>query len=127
VSGKVFYQGKPLPGGTVTFVPEKGDSRTATIHADGSYRIDKIVVGPVKIGVIYSGGPSASLPRSRVSGVMGRGGPIPQGAPPEVKDILPSGGGSEQVTIPKLYEDPDKSGLTYTVKSGSQDFDIKLK
>ena len=128
VSGKVFYRGKPLSGGTVTFAPENGDARTAPIHEDGSYRIEKIAVGSAKIGVFYYGGPPASLPQTRVSGVMARGGAIPQGAPPEVKDILPSAKKADEVvTIPKHYEDPDKSGLTHSVKSGLQEFDIQLK
>jgi len=128
VSGKVFYRGKPLPRGMVTFVPEgKGETRTARINEDGSYRIDRVPAGPAKIAVISYAGPSASLPGpgSRTPGIMER--KPPKDAPPEVKDIFPSGKTSEYVTIPKQYEDPDKSGLTYTVKSGSQDFDIQLK
>ncbi|HTU18415.1 MAG TPA: hypothetical protein VMG10_10180, partial [Gemmataceae bacterium] len=31
------------------------------------------------------------------------------------------------VPIPSQYADPDKSGLTYTVKPGKQPYDIKLQ
>ena len=45
------------------------------------------------------------------------------------------GGGAEKPStptpkpspIPKKYQDPEKSGLTYTVTKGSQEHDIKLE
>src|SRR4051794_9371353 len=41
VSGKVTYQGKPVPLGTITFIPNTPGARNATgvIGSDGSYRL----------------------------------------------------------------------------------------
>lgn len=128
VSGKVYYRGKLLTTGTVTFVPQAGGevgARTARISADGSYRVDKVPVGPVKIAVISYSGPAATLPRSRVSDM--RSAEPPKGAPPEMKDILPRKQTTADASVPQQYADPDKSGVTYTVKSGAQEFDIEIK
>src|SRR5262245_47013894 len=52
VSGKVFYQGKVVKGGNVTFVSSEGrPSLSATINEDGSYSVPKITAGAVKICV----------------------------------------------------------------------------
>jgi hypothetical protein len=125
VSGKVYYQGKPVPGGTLTFVPEgKGEARTAIIREDGSYQIDKVQVGSAKISVVSSAVPPASLPRSRVPSMMDK--KPPKDAPPGMEAILATSPG-KYVKLPEHFGDPDKSGLKYTVKSGSQDYDIQLK
>ena len=39
VTGKVTFQGKALPLGTVMFVPQQGPAVTATIDSDGSYAL----------------------------------------------------------------------------------------
>jgi hypothetical protein len=38
-----------------------------------------------------------------------------------------SGGDKSGVNLPEKYGDPEKSGLTYTVASGSQTYDIKME
>jgi hypothetical protein len=126
ISGKVYYQGKPLPGGTITFIPEgKGELRPALINKDGSYQVDRVAVGPVKIAVFCSAGPPAALPRSRIRNMMNM--KPPKDAPPVVEKFLAAGNTDGYVILPEHYSDPDQSGLTYDVKSGSQDFDIQLK
>jgi Protein of unknown function (DUF1559) len=39
VTGKVTYQGKPVPHGTITFVPANGPAATGEIRPDGSYTL----------------------------------------------------------------------------------------
>ncbi|HBI46455.1 MAG TPA: hypothetical protein DDY78_26920 [Planctomycetales bacterium] len=51
VSGKVLFQGKPLPGGQVTFVVVKGGfASSGPIGENGNYQI-KSPVGDVEISV----------------------------------------------------------------------------
>jgi hypothetical protein len=50
ITGMVTFQGKPLTGGFVTFVTEKGKA-DAKINADGTYRVRGVPVGPAKIVV----------------------------------------------------------------------------
>jgi hypothetical protein len=114
VSGTVTYQGKPLPSGFVTFVVENGSPLHSDIHSDGSYRMDDVPVGPVKIGVQpKSGGDklqSSPMPRNRQDFA-------------KVKAAVTE----SDTPIPPKYSDPTKSGLTYTVTKGSQQHDIELK
>jgi hemoglobin len=48
VSGKITYNGKPVAGGTITFVPVEGKSSkpiTADVNEDGSYSVKKPPLG----------------------------------------------------------------------------------
>jgi hypothetical protein len=124
VSGKVTYKGQPIQGGQITFITPKGYTFTGVIDPQGHYKI-RALVGEVRIAVDNhmllkrSGTPAPDIRR-------------PPGIepPPGVKvdDIQSSG-----VTItgtfvpfPEKYRSPDSSGLSYTVKSGSQTHDIEL-
>jgi hypothetical protein len=128
VKGKVTYQGKALTGGTVLFTSPGKGSQTAIIGEDGSYSIDKIAAGPVKIAV------ETQSVQPPITGFT-KGGPPKSMEPP--KGVTPPGaanpvygsGGKKRtaVKIPENYADPDKSGLTYTVKTGAQDHPIDLK
>ena len=56
VMGKVTYRGKPLPNGTVMFVPGEGPAATGEISRDGSYRLstgslDGAVLGNHKVSI----------------------------------------------------------------------------
>jgi hypothetical protein len=111
VMGKVLYQGKPLPSGTVLFVGTEGSRRgLSPIGPDGTYRIENVPVGPVKIAVV-------SAPRVP-PGLMNASGPGPQPADPPKNDYVP---------IPARYQDAEQSGLTYTVEAGRHTWDLLLK
>ncbi len=126
ITGKITYQGKPLPVGTVTFVPEQGGGGFTSDIRDGEYKLMKVPPGPMKIAVITpseSGGP----PKKFMEKMR---------PPPEVlkslapsqspEEFAPSSPASKPVPVPKKFHDPNTSGLTYTVKSGSQVHDIDL-
>lgn len=51
VKGTVSYQGKPLPLGTVMFVPLDGPPATSTINSGGSYSL-QAVAGTHKVEII---------------------------------------------------------------------------
>jgi hypothetical protein len=123
VSGTVLYKNKPLPGGEVTFVNEGGFTGSATIGEDGKYTV-KAPTGPVKIAV-----DNAML--NTAGAMSGRGrGPAPPANQPRLKrpdSEPPKKMPGRFVPIPQKYYNPEESGLTYTVTSGSQTFDIKLE
>jgi hypothetical protein len=132
VSGKITYNGKPLPSGTVTFVPEKGSVVTAAI-VDGKYTAEKVPTGPAKILVTsVSGGNEgrASFANQGKNAMMNQMKNIPEDAPipPEARKSLAGGNPARNgLKIPTRYNDTDKTDLKYTVKSGNQDHDIELK
>jgi hypothetical protein len=137
VSGKVYFNDRPVGGGTVTFTSADGKgSKSTSIGPDGSYTIAAMPSGLAKIAVETESarpttpvGPPAP---GQAPGAGRRGLPMPpeDKVPPafdrkmyEVKKAA----GSTYTKIPDAYADPEKSGLTYAVKKGSQDFDIRLK
>ena len=101
VSGTVQYQGRPLPGGTITFFDQKHRVTASPIGSDGRYAVAGVTAGPVKITV------STPLPMTFRNGEV-----------PDPKDKLPA--------IPARYSDPDQSGLSYEVQTGSHTHDIEL-
>jgi hypothetical protein len=98
VTGKVRYKDQLLSSGTVTFVGADGKVQHGAIAADGTYRIARVAVGTARVAV---------LSHSRAPAGLGDGQEKP-------------------VAIPKRYERPETSGLTYEVKKGRQSFDIDL-
>ncbi len=114
VSGKVTYRGRPLPGGLVTFVSDRGLSSTATIAPDGSYHL-MAPVGVVKVSVdnrmLRKAGP-------RWTGY--RIGNRPEG----YGGLHPLTG--TYVPVPQRYHSVETSGLTCHVDREGQTFDICL-
>ena len=117
VSGKVTYKDKPVPGGTVTFLVDGKHTATSPIGTDGSYSIEKVPVGPAKIGVAPPP-PAARLPGGKMMD------PSKFGSSAEKPAAGPT---TKPFTLPPQYLNPNKSGLDYTVTGGKQEHDIPLK
>lgn len=119
VTGKIYYKNVPLKGGNVTFVSsDKTKSLISPIAEDGSYRIEKVPIGIVKVLVETNSLAKKSTLRTSTP-------------PPGMKDgnkaaIDPKEMARRYVAIPLNYSDVEKSGLEYTVQGGSQTHDIKL-
>ena len=115
VSGKVLFQGKPLPGGIVSFAAVNGGFvSSGTIDEHGNYQI-KAPVGDVEISVM-----NRMLQPSRGSKGM-RPAPLKKTEAKEHQLLK-----GRWVKIPSHYEDPHTSGLKYTVKQGPQTHDVEL-
>jgi hypothetical protein len=115
VTGKVYFKGKPLAGGRVSFVAVKGGfAASGNIEEDGDYKVSA-PVGEVQISV------DNTMFAPRKGGVA-------------EKPILKKPGAEEShqlkgkyVPLPRKFEKADESGLKYTVTKGSQTYDIKLE
>jgi hypothetical protein len=118
VSGKVTYKGAPLKGGTVTFV-NKQQSSLAEIQEDGSYKAEKVPTGDATISV-----ETTSLKPPNQMAMKNRPPAGAQGGP-KMPDY--EARAKRYIQIPDKYSDAQQSGLKYTVKSGSQEFEIKLE
>jgi len=120
VSGKVTYQTKPIPKGTIAFVDEKGAVVYGNI-VDGNYTAEKVPVGKVTVGVVSIGGGGVKAPAGVAEKYQKN---VPAGVSVDFKKAFEQ---HEGITIPKHYEDPAKSGLTFDVVPGEQkkDFDLK--
>jgi hypothetical protein len=122
VNGKVTLNGKPLTTGTVSFIGGPSDTGSGHINADGTYAVPDAPLGDCKVTV--------QTPRA-MGGVQGMPKP-PAGMKGMPKEMLPPGAeeGSKAVRVvpaPEKYGSPDTTPVTYTVKKGTQTFDIDLK
>ena len=108
VTGKVTYQGKPVPKGTVSFVPTAPGGRNATgqIVESGEYRLQTENPGDGALTGDYNVSISA-----RDNAVL---------------DYIPKKPIPPKYLAPAKYENPTTSGLKATVKSGSNTVDFDL-
>lgn len=76
VKGKITYNGKPVPNGTVNFLPDNGDKPSATgeIQPDGTYSLQTFlgsrpsegaVIGKHKVVVVAMQDMATRLPEER--------------------------------------------------------------
>jgi hypothetical protein len=121
VTGKVTYRDKPVPSGAVTFHGANGRTDSCSLDAEGNYTIPQAPVGPVKVTVV------TGLP-PRPAPVIGRpGGEKPPQHPGEGKAGGTRPALRKHLVLPKKYEDPQQSGLTFTVARGTQTINIPLQ
>jgi hypothetical protein len=129
LSGRVLYQGKPLPGGRLTFRPAdpSRNSVSVPISADGSY---EAVLPAGEVAICVDNRELQPVTREAAP-------PVPPGAklpapqkqperPPREAGAAGRGAGN-YVPIPEKYYEVERSGLTYTVKSGDNTHDIELQ
>jgi len=118
VSGTVTYKGKPITSGRVAFTPEatKGDATgqlaTGDINSNGTYRL-----------TTFDTNDGAALGQHVITlqvleGTENMGKPKPDGT---FDYKLPKS------LIPAKYTQADKSPLRYTVKEGTNTYDIELE
>ena len=122
VTGKVTFNGKPVPEGTVTFYPETGRSATGRIQPDGTYTLttfdegDGAIVGPHEVtieAVRFAGAPQRQELR--------RGDRRGQG-----RKVVRPAAMNAQWLVPEKYAVRGQSGLTREVKSGTNTIDFTL-
>jgi len=115
VGGKVTYKNRPVVTGTVIVAGPDGVQVAGVINPDGTYAVEGVKAGAVKIGV-FSPNPSASRDGGRGGAATSR---LNRGTEQKVdpKDWVP---------LPQKYAEPDTSGLAATLKPGSQTHDIDL-
>ena len=108
----------PANVGDVTFTVD-GKSLSGKIQADGTYRVIDVPLGTATVSVS-----APAAPTSKDGGMAGTG--VQSAAPIAMKDGASGGGTTKPVAIPAKYAKADKSGLTTTVKSGTNKYDIPL-
>ena len=133
VTGTVAYKGKPIPDGSVIFMPENGNPAVTAFIKDGKYTAEKVPVGPAKVAISSTyneGGQESNMAKTMYSGKgkKGGGGPASDPSMPEEARKFFSGGSAPQkgLKIPEKYNDVQNSGLSYTVTGGKQNKDFNL-
>ena len=99
--GTVTYNGQPMRGWILRVVGS-GSVSIATIQHDGSFIITDVVPGEVKVGVTEapqgSGGPSTTEERK-----------------------------PQSFSLPAKYQDPETSGLKYTITADTKALPIEIR
>jgi hypothetical protein len=122
VAGKVTHKGKPVAMGTVIVRGSDGIEMTGAIQPDGSYLVRGVTAGAVKFAVI-SRDPAVVGARARA----GKGRPDgKEETKPEEAPKPPPENDAKWFPLPINYESPDSSGLTTTLHSGENSYDLDL-
>lgn len=116
VSGTATYQGKPLPGYQVTFLPVSGERpATGVTDADGKFTLgtnnagDGAVAGPNKVAVVWV---APDLADDTMA------------TPIDDPSKLPK----QPVNVPAKFSNPETSGITIDVPtSGGSDLNVEIK
>jgi hypothetical protein len=116
VEGKVTVDGHPATAGRVVFRSADGKSTViANIATDGSYRALDVPQEDMKVTVAGL----TRLERTRIQRGAGKGKKSSE-SEAMAKEIESS------PKIPERYQDPEASGLTCTVKSGTNTYNIEI-
>jgi hypothetical protein len=119
LTGRITYQGKPVPTGRIMFYPEQGRPATGTIEADGTYRLTTFVAGD-----------GASLGRYRVTiqAIRVIRGGHAKTFDEEIRGGGTSGPGEVEWLVPEEYARQDSTPLRAEVTRDSKtiNFDLPL-
>jgi hypothetical protein len=109
ISGKVTYNGKPVPKGTITFIPvaQGGRNAVGVIASDGSYALQTEKPGDGALLGDYNVTISAH--------------------DEAVLDYIPSKPVEPKLLAPAKYENPKTTDLKATVKRGASPVNFDLK
>jgi hypothetical protein len=144
VSGTVFLSdGKPMPGGSITFYPMEGAKTlpsTVDIKEDGKFDMRKAPVGKVQVAVSNLHLKEGTPPPVGAGGGMNMKGPMGKGpkdgmGPPKSategkpadRSATPPPTTGKYVEIPAKYTKPESSEWDFEVKPGTQTQDFKIK
>jgi hypothetical protein len=123
VKGKVTFNDRPVPAGTITFFGTDKRSGTAQLKQDGSYEIADAPVGEVTITV-------ETPDKSKMMGPVGQDkrppgvGSMPADMDPGKSGLITSP--DKIVSVPAKYFKSETSPLKYTVLNQEQEYDVKL-
>jgi hypothetical protein len=109
VEGTVTLDGKPVANAFIVLVASDGRATLpALIHSDGSFRVERAPVGPVKVSI--DGVPEAGLPLEMPSSVA---------APNEDPELaLIRRGLAAAARIPPRFKNPEQSGVFLDLEPG---------
>lgn len=108
VKGKVLYDGKPLPGGTVQITDEADTQMVfGDLTIDGDFSIPNAPAGPVRVVVRTES--VKTLLDEKTAKMLQRKGVAAVAVDPKVK-------GNKYVPIPARYGDRDQTELKFDLK-----------
>lgn len=119
VTGKVTFRGKPVYTGSVIIVGKDGVAAAGPIETDGTYVVQKAPIGDVTVGVVSKD----PVYLHKISVMRSSRTPVSASALATPSNL----DRRKWFPIPKEYEEPVRSGLSFSVKKGDNQYDIELK
>lgn len=118
VSGRITFQGKPVIWGSVVLVGPDGRCAAGRIEQDGTYRVENASTGAVTVGVI-SRDPLVQNWATNLKSTRNR---------PTAKlfSAKPPVDRNRWFPLPAHFEEPASSGVTLSIKGGTNETDITL-
>jgi len=111
VSGTVTLNGNPVNHAVVSFVSPDGAIQSAITDASGKYTLEGVKAGPNQVTVRTDEGGEETRTVKKL------GGP---------KQAVAAAAAAGRTLVPAKYAETTTSGLTLTVKSGQNTYDIPL-
>jgi hypothetical protein len=122
ISGKVTVGGKPVASGSVTIHAADGSTHYGELSETGEFSIPKVPPGLCKVAV-NSPDPKVLAASGKLRGMsLGAGDSRPK-ADAAAAPAIP--GADKWFKLPAGMEDPEKSGITFTIKGGSFTMNIE--
>ncbi len=125
VAGTVTYDGKPLASGSINFIPETAESRSATgMIVDGNYSLtthkpgDGALPGKFKVTITSYAGDLAKVKADAEKAFDAKN---------AMPDQLAVGAAQKKSLIPERYGSFEGSGLSADVQERSNRIDFALK
>lgn len=115
LEGTITYGSEKVPAALVIVAGASASATGSVDEATGRYKVENVPLGPVKIGV------NTDAARGELQGKMMSG--YYKGPEAKSKGIM---GPPKIVGVPPKYSSPETSGITTTVNSGANTFDILI-
>ena len=125
VTGRVTFQGKPVVSGSVVMLGADNKLVSGPLDAEGRYAINGVPLGTVQVAVVSPNPapPRLSKRREKMIKLLEEKKDVQDSPAP----AAPKVDSSKWYPLPKQYELADTSGITTTIHSGDNTFDIELK
>ncbi|CAN5415349.1 hypothetical protein BH11PLA2_BH11PLA2_27340 [soil metagenome] len=101
LSGVVTYKGNLVVGGAIYFHAADNQVAMGAIHDDGTFIATEVPVGEVRVSFQFKDGPGGDM----------------YGTPGKPKGVT---------KLPDNFNDPNTSGLKYTITSGTSTLEVKI-
>jgi len=122
LDGKVTYQGRPVISGSVIVLNEDGTAESGVIQPDGSYSVEGVKKGHVRVGVL-----SPDPARARSILVTDRSHAKEDHKPARDTRSAAKSRAGGWFPLPHELGDPEKSGMGCDVTKSRSHYDIEMK
>ena len=125
VKGRVTFRGKPVVSGSVVLMGAGNKLVSSPLNAEGRYAMNGVPLGTVQVAIVSPNPDPPPLPDSLIQLEIKRLEKMNVKAPPT--SAAPKTNCGKWFPLPKQYALADTSGITTTIHTGDNTFDIELK